>query len=558
LLCLAVVLTVYVGRLLQVQGVDAPVYAQQASNVRTHSVTLPAERGTITDVHGVVLATSVEAYDITADQTLVIDAASTAAALVPVLHLPAASIQQSLTGDRQFAYVAREVTPAVRAQVNALKLPGIFSQRTTKRVYPSADVAANTVGFAGIDGTGLGGIELAYQKELAGTAGSATFQSGLDGSEIPTQDERTTDAVPGTDITLTIDRDIQWAAQDALAAEVKAANADSGVAVVMDPKTGHILALADAPTFDPNDPGAASASDRGNRALSDIYEPGSTSKVMTAAAAIEEGKDTPFTPVTVPPVLLKAGHVFHDDVAHGTEHLTLTGVLAKSSNLGAILTAEKVGPDKLYGYLTKFGVGQPMAMRFPGESSGILPPPAQWSGSQFYTIAFGQGLSVNAVQAASIYATIANNGVRVEPTLVAGTTAPDGTYTPAAPGKATRVVSARTAFDVRRMLESVVSEQGTAPMAEISGYRVAGKTGTANRVSDTCHCYRGYTASFIGMAPADHPRLVVAVTLQNPRNGHFGGRLAGPVFKQIMEFALATEKVPPSSTRPRPLPVFAQ
>ena len=197
-------------------------------------------------------------------------------------------------------------------------------------------------------------------------------------------------------------------------------------------RTGHILALADAPTFDPNDPGAASAADRGNRALSDIYEPGSTSKVMTAAAAIEEGKDTPITPVTVPPVLLRAGHVFHDDVAHGTEHLTLTGVLAKSSNLGTILTAEKVGPDKLYSYLKKFGVGDPTAMRFPGESSGILPPPAQWSGSQFYTIAFGQGLSVNAVQAASIYATIANNGVRVEPTLVAGTTAPDGTYTPAA------------------------------------------------------------------------------------------------------------------------------
>ncbi|HTY72881.1 MAG TPA: penicillin-binding protein 2 [Actinomycetes bacterium] len=557
LVCLALLLAVYVLRLFQLQGVDAPVYAEQASAGRTQDVTLLADRGAITDVHGVVLATSVPAVDVTTDQTLVVDPAGTAAKLAPVLHMDVTTLTEILTGQHRFAYVAREVSPQTWKQVAALDLAGIYGQQTTKRVYPSGTVAANTIGFTGIDDVGLGGIELEYNKGLAGTPGKATYQEGLDGSEIPTPQDHTTEPVPGSDVRLTIDRDIQWAAQDALAAQVKRAKADSGVAVVMDPTTGHILALAVVPTFDPNNPGAASAANRGNSALSDVYEPGSTSKVMTAAAALQEGKVTPTSAIVVPPFLHRSDATFHDDVAHGTEHLTLTGVLAKSSNLGAILTAERIGPQTLYRYLKKFGIGDPTGMNFPGESSGILPPPWRWSGTQFYTIAFGQGLSVNAVQAASVYATIANNGLRVEPSLVAGTTSPDGTYHPAPAPTTTRVVSPKVAAEVRRMLESVVSEQGTAPMAEIPGYRVAGKTGTANRVDDACHCYRGYTASFIGMAPADHPRLVVAVTLQNPRNGHFGGRLAGPVFKQIMEFALATMKVPPTSTRATPYPIYS-
>jgi cell division protein FtsI (penicillin-binding protein 3) len=557
LLCLALVLSLFFGRLLQLQGVDAPAYAEAANQLRTHSIEIPAQRGSITDDHGVVLATTVVAFDITADQTEIKDPAATAAALAPVLGLDAATLTKTLTGTKQFVYVDRTVTPALKTQVEKLGLAGILDQQTTDRIYPAGDIAANTIGFEGIDGTGLGGIELEYQKQLAGLAGSSTFQSGLDQTQIPTPEERSTAAVPGTNITLTIDSDIQWAAQDALAAEVKKAHADSGEAVVIDPKTGHILALADVPTFDPNDPGASPAANRGNRALSDVYEPGSTSKVMTLAAAIQAGAVTPTTPITVPSILHRGGTTFSDDVPHGTEHLTVTGVLAKSSNMGAILTAEKIGGNTLYQYLKKFGIGDPTGMDFPGESKGILVPPSQWSGSQFYTIAFGQGLSLNAVQAASVYATIANNGLRVEPSLVAGTTNADGTYTPAKPSRTVRVVSPKTASEVRTMLESVVSEQGTAPMAEIPGYRVAGKTGTANRVDPVCGCYRGYTASFIGMAPANDPALVVAVTLQNPRNGHFGGVLAGPVFKQIMEFALASLKIPPTATKPKPYPVYA-
>jgi cell division protein FtsI (penicillin-binding protein 3) len=248
--------------------------------------------------------------------------------------------------------------------------------------------------------------------------------------------------------------------------------------------------------------------------------------------------------------LMRGGRIFHDDVSHGTEHLTLTGVLAKSSNLGAIQVAETIGRDKLYSYLKAFGIGDPTGIDFPGESRGILSPPSQWSDAQFATVSFGQGLSLNAVQGASVYATIANNGVRVEPSLVAGTVAPDGVFTSSPSPTQTRVVSAQTAATVRDMLESVVSDQGTAPMARIPGYRVAGKTGTANRVDDACSCYRGYTASFIGFAPADAPRLVVSVTLQNPKSGHYGGRLAGPVFRQVMAFALQTLGIPPTGTVP--------
>jgi cell division protein FtsI (penicillin-binding protein 3) len=321
----------------------------------------------------------------------------------------------------------------------------------------------------------------------------------------------------------------------------------------MNPATGQIYALATVPTFDPNKPADAAQSDIANRAVSDVFEPGSTSKVMTMAAAIEEKAVTPRTKIVVPPVLRTPAKTFHDDVAHGTWHLTLAGVLAKSSNIGTILTAQRIGGAKLYAYLKKFGIGEPTGLHFPGESKGRIPAPADWSATSFGTIAFGQGLSVTAVQAASVYATIANDGLRVSPTLVAGFTSPDGTYQPAASPAQTRVVSASTASSVRQMLESVVTD-GTAPKAAIPGYRIAGKTGTANRVVEG-RGYSGYTSSFIGMAPADKPELVVAVFLDNPRNGKFGGQLAAPVFKSVMTFGLEHFRVPPTGTRRPDLPI---
>ena len=549
-MALAILMSLFVGRLLQLQAVEAPAYAARAEAGRLRHVDLPATRGEITDINGTVLATSVAAENVTVDQTLVKDPASTAMLLAPLLDVDAASLVQKLTGTKRFAYVAKRITPKVWSEVSALSLPGIFSENTTQRVYPAGDLAAGVIGFVNGDGAGFGGLELGEQPLLAGVDGADTYEAGAGGREIPTSNSVQHDPVQGTTIRTTINSDIQWAAEQALVAAVKSAHADSGTVVVMDPRSGAILALASAPTFDPSDPGAAPIGDRGNRGLSDIYEPGSTSKVMTAAAVIQEGTLTPNSVITVPNTLMRGGRIFHDDVSHGTEHLTLTGVLAKSSNLGAMQAAETIGRDKLYAYLKAFGIGDPTGLHFPGESRGILSTPNRWSEAQFATVAFGQGLSLNAVQATSVYATIANGGVRVQPSLIAGTVAPDGAFTSSPVPAETRVVSARTAATVRDMLESVVSDQGTAPMARIPGYRVAGKTGTANRVDDTCHCYRGFTASFIGFAPADAPRLVVSVTLQNPKGVHYGGRLGGPVFRQVMGFALQTLGIPPTGTMP--------
>ena len=556
--CLLVVMSVVAARVIDLQAVQGPTLAAAAVKDRMRTVVLPAMRGDITDINGVQLATTVAARNVTVDQTLVnpVSVAAEASQLASVLGGDAAAYQQRMTGTRKFVYLAKAVSPEMWAKVAALKLPGVFSEVSSTRIYPAGAVAANVVGYVRGDGHGGAGLEYGFDNELAGTAGSEVFQSSARGTEIPTADSSGTAAVPGASIKLTIDRDLQWVAQSAIATAVTSAHADSGTVVVMDPKTGQIYALATVPTFDPNKPADAANSDTSNRAVSEAFEPGSTSKVMTMAAVIEEGKANPLTRIVVPPVLTTKYKTWHDDVPHGTLKLTLNGVLARSSNIGTILASQRIGGAKLYSYLKKFGIGEPTGLHFPGEGKGFVPAPQNWSATTFGTLAFGQGLSLTAVQAASVYATIANNGVRVAPTLVAGYTSPDGTYQPAAAPAATRVVSGSTAAQVRQMLESVVSGDGTGLNAAIPGYRVAGKTGTANRVDSTCGCYRGYTASFIGMAPADAPRLVIAVFLQNPRNGHFGGQLAAPVFKKVMTFGLEHLRIPPTGTVQARIPVF--
>jgi cell division protein FtsI (penicillin-binding protein 3) len=344
---------------------------------------------------------------------------------------------------------------------------------------------------------------------------------------------------------------------------VKASKADRGYVIVQDSRTGQILAMANAPGYDPNDLSTASAPALGNAALQDAYEPGSVSKLMSMAAVLDTGAATPATRVTVPGTLPRADRVFHDDVDHGTWYLTLNGVLAKSSNIGTILAAQQLGKTQaqanqvLYSYLKKFGIGQPTGLGFPGETDGILAKAKDWNASQQYTIPFGQGLSLSALQATSVYSTIANGGVRIEPSLIRGTTGADGKFVPAAAPKKTRVVSEQTAKTLSEMLESVVGdEQGTGSKARIAGYRVAGKTGTANRVDPKTGTYRGYTASFMGYAPADNPRVTVSCVIQNPTSGsYFGGQICGPVFKSVMEFALKSLQVQPSGSKAPNLPV---
>ena len=549
------VLTLFGGRLVQLQAVQGEALASAALDQRLRTQAIPAGRGAILDASGDALALTMEARNLTADQTLVTDPQMVADQLGPILGADPAVLATRLTGDRRFIYLAKGLTPETWDRIFELRLPGIFSEPASRRVYPAGDLAANIVGFVGAEGTGLGGVEYAYQEQLAGTPGEQTFERGPGGRVIPTGANSVVDALQGTSVRLTIDRDIQYVAQQALAEKVAESRADSGTLVVMDPQTGRILALATAPTFDPSKAASATDANRGNRALSDVFEPGSTSKLITLSAVINEGKANPYSSFTVPSSLTRADKVFHDASPHGTLSLTLAGVMAKSSNMGTILAAERIGGKKLYRYLKKYGIGEPTGLDFPGESNGFVPTYSDWSPTSFATIAFGQGLSVNAVQSASVFATIANDGVRVEPSLVDSLLLPDGTLQQAPAPTTTRVVSAETAKQVRAMLESVVGEGGTAPMAAIPGYRVGGKTGTAQEYKESCGCYRGVVASFIGMAPADAPRLVVAVSIMNPRVGRYGGELGGPVCKRVMTYALQAMQIPPTGEQSPTLPL---
>ncbi|MFF7231993.1 peptidoglycan synthetase FtsI [Streptomyces sp. 2323.1] len=587
---LTLIMLIFVVRLFQVQAVDASAYAAKANENRYVPVKLAAERGAITDRNGVDLATTVDAYDITADPSLLApdktkvgDAPQRAAALLaPILGQDKAALARKLDQPKaRYVLLARQQSPQVWKKIKDLRarldaraaaapkraprpdvLVGIFADKHSRRLYPNKDLASGVLGFVGSNGKGGGGLEARLDKPLAGKDGKLVYaQSG--GRRVPTGDTQEHPAVPGSDVELTLDRDIQWAAQKAITEQVARSRADRGYVVVQDSRTGEILALANAPGFDPNDIAKAEPEALGNAALSDAFEPGSTSKLMSLAAVLEEGVATPSTRVTVPNRLHRGDRLFADDVDHATWHLTLNGVLAKSSNIGTILAAGQLGRTQpeanrvLYSYLRRFGIGKPTGLGFPGETDGILAKPQKWNTSQQFTIPFGQGLSLNAVQAASVYSTIANGGERIAPSLVRGTTGPDGKFVPAPRPAKNRVVSRKTATTLATMLESVVDdEEGTGAKAKIDGYRVGGKTGTSNRVDPRTGRYHGYTASFAGFAPADKPRLTVYCAVQNPTAGsYFGGQVCGPIYQQVMAFALKTLQVPPTGAKPPRLPV---
>lgn len=547
------IISLYAARLVEFQIIQGPSLAKQAKSTRVQTDVLPAQRGTITDVNGVVLSTTIMSRDVVVDQTQIKRPAVVAGMLAPFLNMPKAVIQKKITGKRRFAYVAKQVPIETWKRISAAQIVGVSSEPNTTRLYPTGTVASTLLGYVGADGHGLGGLEYALDKELSGKDGSLTVEQ-VNGREIPTSARDSVDPVNGTTFRLTINSDLQAVAETALAAQVKLSHAVGGQVVVMDPKTFTILAMASAPVFDPNQPFKTPDSAKRNSTVTDVFEPGSTAKIMTLAAVIEEKKSTPTTKYVIPSKLHRADRIFHDDIPHGVWHLTLNGILAKSSNMGTILASEKIGKAKFYSYLKKFGIGEPTGLKFPGESSGLLPKLSNWSGSSFPTIAFGQGLSVTALQVASVYSTIANDGVRYTPTLVAGSTDSKGTFTPTTRSDGVRVISPATAKSLRMMLESVVSAEGTAPQAQIAGYHVAGKTGTANRIGAN-GTYSGYTASFVGMAPAENPSLVVAVMIQRPQGAHFGSLVAAPVFKTVMTFALAQQRIPPSPAKLANIPV---
>ena len=550
------VFSLFGAQLLRLQALDASTMASAALKSRLSVVVVPGLRGDITDSGGVVLATSIERRNVTADQSAVpeykkkgrkVGVAGAAADLAPILGKSVVELSATLTGSRRFVYVAKGVTPLNWRKVQALGIPGIFSEPSSTRFYPSS-ATASLVGWVGADGSGGGGLELLLNKHLEGKPGESTYEQSADGRIIPTGEQQVTPAVPGRDVRLTIDSDLQWFAQNAIAQKVDETQALSGTVVVIKVRTGQLAAVASYPTFDPNNIGTARGN-LGNKAFGEAFEPGSIAKVMTAAAALQERVVTPATPVVVPNRLPRAGQSFRDSHDHAIEKLTFAGVIAQSSNIGTMMVGEKVPPARLEKYFRTFGVGEKSGILFPGETAGIFAKSKDWSGSQRYTVMYGQGLAVNAIQAAGVFQTIANGGVRVPPTLLAGTENADGTFAPTPPSTPVRVISRPVATTLSQMLEFVVGDGGTAKQAEIPGYRVAGKTGTADRVGANGR-YSGKTASFIGFAPADKPEFVVAVILQNPIRGYFGGVTAGPVFKDVMTYALQEFKILPTGTPP--------
>ena len=549
-LATAVVASVFAARLVDLQAVRGEALADAALSQRLRTLEIPAYRGSILDRTGQALAVTVEARDVTADQTLIEDPAALAVELAPILEVPQDVLADRLTGEKRFMYVAKGVTPETWDRISSLRLPGIFSEETSQRTYPAGDLASHIVGFVQGDGSGGTGIESAFNDILTGTPGQQTYERGPGGRVIPTQNLSSIAAVAGSDVQLTIDRDVQFSVEEAIRELARRSGASSATAVVMDVRTGEIVAMATAPDFDPNHFTQSTDDDRRNRAITDIFEPGSTGKVITAAAVINEGVVDPLTPIKVPGKLERAGKKFNDYWEHGTLRLTMTGAFAKSSNIGMILAAEKMPKRQLARYMEKFGITQRTDLGLPGESAGLMLQPENWYGTTFPTMAFGQGYSVTAVQMTDVFATIANGGVRVKPSIVDATIDADGTVTKTPDAERDRVVRQETARQVMAMMEAVTAEGGTAPQARIPGYRVAGKTGTAQFVDPDCRCYAGdVTASFIGVAPADAPRLAVGVFVHQPKRGRSGGELAGPVFKEITTYALQAMQIPPSGKR---------
>ena len=550
LIVLITLLVLVVGRLAVLQGVDGAEYANAAEQDRLRTYPIAALRGAVLDRDGHPFAYTVDASRVVADPAVVGDPARTALALTDLLDVPVPELTQKLSADSRYVILASKISPETTDAIDALELPGILFEDDPVRLYPAGAVGGQVIGFVGRDGAGLAGIEQTFDEELAGTPGRRRVEVGSGGNPIPSGIDESSPATDGDTVTLTLDQDVQYVTEQRLGKACADGATTRASAVVLDVRTGQVVAMGSCPGYDP---GASSTTDPallGNPLVSDVFEPGSIMKAVTLSAALEEGVATPDTVLSVNGHIDAGDRVVTDAHDHAPIDWTVTGILAKSSNVGTIMLAREVGDEKLEEYLRAFGVGSMTGIELPGESAGILQVSEDWSGVRAANVAIGQGVSVTTLQMASIYQAIANDGVRVEPRIVESVTDPRGRSTPAPDPARTRVVSESTADRMAYMLEAVVGPDGTAPLGEIDGFRVAGKTGTAQRANPECGCYAGggYVTTFVGFAPADDPQYVVAVDLERPTSSAEGGQVAAPVFADIMRFALTADGVVPSGT----------
>jgi cell division protein FtsI (penicillin-binding protein 3) len=521
------------GRAVWLQAVQAQPLDRLARGQHHATIEVPAARGALLDRHGVELAIGKQAITVYANPRHVLDPRATAMAVGRVLQIDADRLYPKLADrSRGFVYVARKADPKRAKALKALNLTGLGFYPEERRAYPQGAVAAHVLGFAGLDNRGIAGLELALDKKLAGRNGRQTIVRDPSGRTLDVLSA--VQPVEGSNVRLTLDNTLQANAQSVLLQTVRQWGAKAASAVILDPRTGEVLALASEPAFDANRFPETNRDTQRNRAVTDTYEPGSTLKVVTVAAALSTGLVLPSTQFTLPPSIRVADRVIHEAHRSGTERMTVAEILSRSSNVGTITLAELLGRSRLETWIERFGFGHRTGIDFPGETPGILP--FYWSGSTIGTLPIGHGIAVTPVQMAAAYGAVANGGVWLRPRLVADR-----------PAKRRRVMSRRVANQLMSMLRDVVIE-GTGTEAEVEGYQVAGKTGTAAKPDPSGgYSTSRYVASFVGVVPASAPRLVVMVTVDEPRGAIWGGVVAAPAFQQIANFALQYLEIAPDA-----------
>ena len=540
---MAIVFALIGVRLVDVQARNRDHYRRLGLSQRVSRVSLAAERGSMFDRNGNDLAVSVSRSSIYANPRQVSDPAHYAALLSPITGVDEATLATRLgQKNLSFVYVARQVEKDVARGVRNLDLDGIGFVPESKRYYPAAPLAGPVLGFVGVDNNGLGGLEAGAEPELAGQRGSMEVEHDARGRSLPGGERQVRAAERGVDLVLTLDESLQFQTERVLADQVSKAGAKGGMAVIADVRTGDILAMATVNGATEGVPAHTATGVEHNRPLTDVFEPGSTNKVVTVAAALEAGLVSPSTVLQVPGRIEVDGQEYKDVHSHPTA-MTVADIVRESSNVGAILLARQLGEERFDAALRAFGFGATTGLDFPGEAAGILLPVEQYNSTSMASMPVGSGIAVTAMQMLDVYLTLANDGVARAPRLVAATIDSEGQRHEKPLGKTRRVVSAATARSMRAMLEAVVLS-GTGINAQIAGYRTAGKTGTARKPPYDTPPYK-YVSSFVGFAPADTPHLAAIVVLDEPDGAQYtGGQVAAPIFARIMQYALAVERVP--------------
>ncbi len=565
-----VMVVIFAIRLVDLQIIEANAINEKSYEKRAVTRVIPALRGQILDANGKVLAKTVFRYDINAapskvgpvtrkmsGQSVTVPVEQVVSEIAAILEMSAADVTAKITGTGEYSQIKKRVDAGSYRKIRALNIPWLYYDPIAERIYPNGAVAGNLLGFITDSGL-MEGLEQLYDKCLAGQNGEETFEKGVDGIKIPSSVVTTKEAVAGKNIRLTIDADLQYFTQQVLASTVSYLRADWASAVIIETKTGRILTAAEAPSVDPNDPGKLSADDRRARVFQFAFEPGSTLKTITAATVIDTGLGTPNSQAVADYSFLvpnSDGYKVTDSHVHGVEHLTLTGVLAESSNTGILDIGKVVDYKTRYKYLEKFGLGTKTSINFPGEGSGQLNALKDWDGVKKYVSMFGQGVSVTPIQSAMMYQTFGNDGVRLNPVLVDGCEEDTNNFKIPETKSGIQVLSKDTNTQVLSMMERVVEDGPIGRYGAVPGYRIGAKTGTAQIRDPNTGKYAGpYAISYFGVAPIEDPQYVVAVTAYKSRTVGSSLGVAAP-FKRIMQQVLRAYRVPPSTTKTSDLPL---